>query len=248
MPKRHGPGETPGQRDERERRARQDQANRELAAQRRKESHAKQQERTEQARRYREAQAARDRQAAARGGGGKGAATPAAARFGQNEAATYEYLKRHPEARVQEVAFHAIYGGGSVAWEGLHRTTRKNAEDEAARVISRLKAEGKIKVVGHTLGGKPKYAAVGDTPTADDSGKPWYEKGRRGKVSRQDESHGSTDKGGGSMGVFGAPGSQGGDDAGSGSSGSLGVFGAPGESADDSGDDDGGGIGFFKGP
>lgn len=241
-------GETPGERDDRERRARQDQANRDLAAQRRKESHAKQKERVEAARRYRESLAARDRQAAARGGGGRGAANPAPARFGQNEAATYEYLRRHPEARVQEVAYHAIYGGGPVAWEGLHWKTRKNAEAEAARAITRLKAEGKIKVVGHTLSGKPKYAAAGDTPTADDKGKPWYDKGRKGKVSGRDAPQDeSTDKGSGSVGVFGAPGSTG-DDSSSGSSGSLGVFNAPGAGEDDGNDDDnGGGRGVFKG-
>lgn len=233
-----GRGETPGERDERERRARQDQDRKDLNAARRKESHAKQKERIEAARRYRESLAARDRQAAAGRGGGRGAATPAAARFGQNEAAAYEYLKRHPEARLQEVAYHAIYGGGSVAWEGLHRTTRKNAEDEAARVVSRLRAEGKIKIVGHTLSGKPKYAAVGDTPTADESGKPWYEKGRKGKVSRKDEpQQGSTDKGGGVGGlVFGTD--KGGDEGSSGGGvGGL-VFGTDSADNDEGGDDD----------
>jgi len=240
MAKRHNPEETPGARRQRERYEREQQDRADRAAAARKASHQRQQERIERTRAARKEQdEARRREAAGRGTARR-AAEPAAARYGQNEAAAYEYLKRHPEARVQEVAFHAIYGGGAVAWEGLHWKTRRNAESEAARVISRLKAEGKVKVIGHTLGGKPKYAAVGDTPTADESGKPWYERGRKGKVSGRDEPQpGATDKGSGSMGVFGAPGSQGGDDAGSESTGSLGVFGAPGEGADDSGDDDG---------
>lgn len=245
-----GGRETPGERDERERRARQDQDRIELNAQRRKESHQKQKDRIEAARKYRESLAARERQAAARGSSASGGAASAPARYGQNEAAVYEYLKRHPQARLDEVAYRAIYGGGPVAWEGLHRKTRKNAEDEAARVVSRLKAEGKIKVTGYTLGGKPKYAAVGDTPTADESGKPFYEKGRKGKVTGRDEPQsGATDKGSGGLGVFNAPGgSGGGGDQGGDSGGGVGGLIFNTDSNDDpSDDDDGGGHGVFKG-
>jgi len=165
MPKRKPPEETPGARAERERLARQVQSEQERRSDqiRRALSGAQRKVREAQARQDREAERQRLREAEQRAEEQR-----TRSRAGQNEAAVTEYLRRHPHAPVKDVAFHAIYGGGTVAWEGLHWKTRRNAEAEASRVIARLKNEGTIHQAGWTGGGRPKYEIAPEAPPPDE--------------------------------------------------------------------------------
>lgn len=171
--------ETPGQKAERERLARTAEANRLLAQQReaerkqvsrrwwpssrKPESPAAKQARAQRdARRYEDQRPQREQERIER------AQQPQ--QLGRNESAVVEYLRRHPEATHKDIAFHAIYGGGTTAWEGLHRKTRTNATAEASRVLARLKAKGAVREAGYTLGGKPRYDLVQGTTQQDARG------------------------------------------------------------------------------
>lgn len=157
---------------------------------------------------------------------------------GQNEAAVIEYLRRNPNATNKDVAFHAIYGGGTTAWEGLHAKTRKNAGAEAARVIKRLQDKGVVRQSGWTGGGRPKWDITDNAPEPDhEKLARWFGQDKSGR------------KKGGSLGIFSEPEAPEGPPSGRSSGGrgkSYGIFSAASNDDDNGGDDNGGGLGIFK--
>lgn len=170
---------------------------------------------------------------------------PAERPLGQNEQRVKVYLRDHPNATPKDIAFYAIYGGGSTAWEGLHRKTRSNASAEASRVMRRLQEKGEVRIAGYTLGGKPKYVTRehAEPKKAEEKRDAL---GRKIKPKKGGGDAPAEDKG--SLGVWSAPGSKGGDDSGGSSGGGAGsvlgggiegLIGGGGSSSDDSGDDDG---------
>lgn len=171
--------ETPGAKAERERLERQAESDRSLAREREADRKAaarrwwpssnkpesaalREQRRQRDARRYEDQQQRREQERLER------AQQPQ--QLGRNESAVAEYLRRHPGATPKEIAFHAIYGGGTVAWEGLHRKTRSNASAETSRVLRRLESKGAVKLTGYTIGGKPKYEVVHEIVQQDARG------------------------------------------------------------------------------
>lgn len=163
--------------------------------------------------------------------------------LGRNEAAVVEYLRRHPDATTNDVAFHAIYGGGTVAWEGLHRKTRTNALAEASRVVGRLKSKGVVEQTGNTGGGRARWGITGAAQPADPD---QASEGLGSKEGRSGRSRGKAKR---SWGIGSAadrgdqpePKGQGGGGK------SYGVMRAADSDDDhDGGDDEGGGAGVFK--
>lgn len=221
------PEETPGAKAERERQERQARDEKDR------------QQRARRAERDKARYAARKAAGEHPGRPGRPTEVPA----GQNEAAVIEYLRRHPNATATDVAFHAIYGGGTTAWEGLHPKTRRNASGEARRVLQRLQNKGAVRQSGWTGGGKPKWDITDKAPEPDEEkiarwfGRPGEKGTKRGRgafgffseatPAERDEPKGKGGGGGKSYGVT-----------------------RPADSGDDNGGDDdgddGGGAGIFK--
>lgn len=233
--------ETPGVRAERERLERLRQDEQDLARQRRKESHEAQKRRVQEAREYRKREAEREAQREIRGQSGA---------YGRshNEAAVVEYLRRNPNATNKDIAFHAIYGGGPVAFEGLHRKTQAQARAEASRVLARLQGQGVIRQSGWTGGGRALWDVTPDAPETDPSLlRRWFGTPPDKMKSEERDKPRRGGRGRGS-GVF-EEASRTDDDEPSGGRGGGKGYGIFSEATDDNSggdDDEGGGSGLFK--
>lgn len=186
----------------------------------------------------------------------RGPGRPSDAPAGPNEAAVIEYLRRHPDATAKDVAFHAIYGGGTTAWEGLHRKTQRNASAEASRVLQRLSDKGVVRQSGWTGGGRAKWDITENAPDPDPEKLDRWLGGKTRKGSygflrrpeRGEEPEPRRRRGGKSYGI-GSAASPGDDepDKPKGGGKSYGITSPASRGDDEPDDDNGGGHGVFRG-